>query len=96
MAKVEKEKEWVYVWEIEGTIMLFNRETLNVHSWSPLSDSQYQWDEYDKDNEVINSKDVDNNSWIKSERIELRSWYKVEEVLIDLLRELNYLYSKED
>ena len=89
MAKVEKEKEWVYVWEIEGTIMLFNRETLNVHSWSPLSDSQYQWDEYDKDNEVI-------NSWIESERIELRSWYKVEEVLIDLLRELNYLYSKEE
>lgn len=96
MAKVEKEKEWVYVWEIEGDILLFNRETLNVYSWSPLSDSQYQRDEYDKDNEVINSKDIDNNSWVKSERIELRRWYKIEDVLKDLLGEINYLYSKED
>lgn len=96
MAKVEEMKEWVFVWEVEGSIILFNRENWNIYTWSPLSDSQYQWDEYDKDNEVINSKDVDNNPWVKSERIELRSWHNIETFLVDVLDELNYLYSKEE
>lgn len=84
------------MWEVEGSNILFNRENWNIYTRSPLSDSQYQWDEYDKENEVINSKDVDNNSWVKSERIELRSWHNIETFLVDVLDELNYLYSKED